>query len=195
MIPQRFARLLILAMREVLGEFSTQSLLESAGLPTQFPDDTLNRTYPFAQLSALNAALLTTYGEAGGRALALEIGRGWFTGMASFGAFAAFTDPAFQRLPLSTRMEVGLKVLAEIFTRHSDQVCAVETEAQVCHFIVQQSPFVYDDAPDPACHLIAGLLAGCMDAATGGREYPLRERACRAGGAERCVFTISKRAV
>jgi predicted hydrocarbon binding protein len=193
--PQRFARLLIAAMHEALGEFSTQTLLASAALPADQPDDTLERTYPFAQLAALNRALLTTYGEAGGRALALEIGGLWFEGMASFGAFAAFADPMFQKLPDATRMQVGLKVLAEIFSRHSDQGCTLETEELVYHFIVLGSPFVYPDAPNPACHLLAGLIAGCVRAATGGRDYPLRESECRAGGAARCVFTISKRAV
>ncbi len=195
MVPQRFARQLILAMREVLGEFSTQTLLAAAALPMDLPDDTLDRTYTFDSLSALNRALLTTYGEAGGRALALEIGAAWFVHMASFGAFAAFNDPLFQRLPDTTRMEVGLKVLAEIFNRHSDQRCTLDAQPQVYRFVVHDSPFVYPDAPNPACALLAGLIAGCMSAATGGREYPLRESECRAGGAEQCVFAISKRPV
>jgi predicted hydrocarbon binding protein len=195
MVPQRFARLLILAMQEVLGAFSTQTLLNDAGLPGDLPDDTLDRTYGFDKLSAINRALLETYGEAGGRALALEIGAAWFVHMASFGAFAAFNDPVFQRLPDPTRMEVGLKVLAEIFNRHSDQRCSLETLPQVYHFVVHDSPFVYPDAPNPACALLAGLIAGCMSAATSGREYPLRESDCRAGGAEQCVFAISKKSV
>jgi predicted hydrocarbon binding protein len=195
MVPQRFARLLLLAMQEVLGEFSTQTLLTSAALPADPPDVSLDRTYPFEKLSAINRALFATYGEAGGRALALEIGAAWFVHMASFGAFAAFNDPLFQRLPHTTRMEVGLKVLAEIFNRHSDQRCSLEMQPQVYHFIVHDSPFVYPDAPNPACALLAGLIAGCMSAATSGREYPLRESECRAGGAEACVFAISKRAV
>lgn len=193
--PNRFARLLIEATQAEIGMFSTETLLRDADLPTELPPDDLERTYPFAQLAALNETLIATYGEQGGRALALSIGRVWFTSLSSFGAFGGFADPAYQRLPPHVRAGVSLRVLAEVFTRLTDQVMTVELLPNAYQVIVPHSPFAYEDAEAPVCQFIGGLLGGCLDVATGGLEYVVRETECRATGGARCAFSVGKQPV
>jgi predicted hydrocarbon binding protein len=193
--PNRFARLLIEAMQAEIGSFSTEMLLKEADLPTELPSDDLERVYPFDNLSALNETLIATYGEQGGRALAVSIGRAWFTSLSNFGAFGGFADPAYQRLPPHVRTGVSLRVLAEVFTRLTDQAMTVEPLPNAYQVIVPHSAFVFDDATAPVCQFIAGLLGGCLDVATGGLEYVVREVECRANGGARCVFSVSKQPI
>ncbi|MBE0689409.1 MAG: hypothetical protein IH587_04730 [Anaerolineae bacterium] len=189
--PNRFARLLIQAMHNELGTYSTEALLESAGLPPGLPEDDLVRAYPFAQLAAINQAIFTMYGDQGARGLAQVVGRAWFTpGMETLGAFAAFADPAFTGLPGQMRAGIGLKVLAEIFSRLSDQRGHVETGARGQRWIVEQSPFIFENIEAPVCYLLAGLAGACLSTATGGDSFHITEIECRASGATHCVFAV-----
>lgn len=193
--PYRFARLLIKAMQTELGEYSTETLLTQAALTTALPSDTLEREYPFSHLAALNRALLTTYGDKGGGALGVSIGQAWFESLATFGAFAAYNDPAFLRLPLDVRSGIGVKVLGEVFSRMSDQTSTYEYIPNAHHLAVKHSPFVYDGATTPTCYLLSGLVIGCQSAATGGMIYAVREIECRSTGGTRCLFSVSTKPV
>jgi V4R domain len=196
MYPNRFARLLLRAMRDELGEFSTQSLLENIKLKPDLPPDDLERGYPFTRLSAINQALDEMYGAQGGRGLAVQIGQAWFApGMETIAAFAAFQAPTFHALPLPTRANLGLNVLSEVFTKLGDQTSHVETTDASFHFIVEHSPFVFDGASTPVCHMLVGLVQACLSSATGGREFAVRETECRATGAKRCLFVINKKPI
>jgi predicted hydrocarbon binding protein len=177
-------------MEVELGAFSTESLLASAGLPNSLPDDSLERVYPFEHLGALNRALFEMYGPQGTRGLSLAVGRAWFDALASFGAFAAFADPTFQGLPTTTRLGIGLKVLAEVLTRLSDQQTQVDTHTPIPHLLVENSPFIFPDANAPVCFLLAGLTQGCLSAASGGLIVAVREIECRGEGGARCVFAV-----
>ena len=191
--PNRFAHRLILAMRAELGEFSTETLLEQAGLDAGLPDESLERTYPFAHLAALNRALFATYGDQGAKGLALTIGRAWFNPrMANFGAFAAFTDPAFQQLPIDTRTTIALQVLAGVFTRLRDQGGQGETAADIPPMTGENRPFVYDGAQMTVCYLFTGLIQGCLTAATGQAVPAVTEVECRAAGAPCCRFAVGR---
>ncbi|MCC6617121.1 MAG: 4-vinyl reductase [Anaerolineae bacterium] len=191
--PNRFARLLIQAMQTELGAYSTESLLKNAGLPSDLPPDDLERVYPFTRLSAINHGLFDMYGDQGARGLAQTVGRAWFTpGLATLGAFAAFTDPAFMALPGQTRADVGLKVLAEIFSRLSDQDGHIEASPHGHRWIVEHSPFIFENVEAPVCYLLAGLAASCLSAATGGDAFYITEVECRASGAPHCIFAIGQ---
>lgn len=193
--PNRFARLLIQAMFSELGTYSTEALLESAGLTPELPGDDLERGYPFKHLAALNRALFAMYGDQGARGLAQVVGRAWFSpGMESLGAFAAFTDPAFKQLPGQTRAGISLKVLAEIFSRLSDQRGHIETgEHGQRRWIVERSPFIFENVEAPVCYLLAGLAQACLSAATDGDAFYITEIECRASGAPHCIFSIARR--
>jgi len=78
--PNKFARITIEAMEEVMGENGLKAILNLAGLSHligNYPLDNLEKEFDFADFTALNIALEERYGPRGGRGLALRAG--WAT--------------------------------------------------------------------------------------------------------------------
>lgn len=195
--PNRFARYIYQAMHEVMGQNSMQVVLSLAHLEWQrerWPPDTLEKQVAFDALAAIGAALEDVYGGRGGRGMALQIGRVAFSqGMRAFGAFAGMGDPAFRALPLDERTRLGLRALAEVYNRFSDQQCSVEEQASGYQFSVQHSPMAWGrTAEKPVCHLLVGTLQECLRWASNGYEFHVYETACRACGSSRCEFTVNR---
>ncbi len=195
--PNRFARSFFLATREVIGRHGLNAVLSLSSLDPyleQLPPDTLDRTFDFADLAALNRGLEDLYGVRGGRGMAQRIGRAWLAqGMNSFGALAGVGDASFQALPQPRRCQIGLIALADVFTRFSDQPSRVEDHGDCYHFVVDASPMAYGRVSDrPVCAALVGLLQEVTHWATGGADYPIQETACQAVGAPSCVFTVAR---
>ena len=76
--PNKIARIFLLAMEEIMGKNGLNAVLNMAKQPQlidNYPPDSLDKAFDFAQFSALNAALEEMYGPRGGRGLALRGGR------------------------------------------------------------------------------------------------------------------------
>jgi predicted hydrocarbon binding protein len=195
--PQRFARTFFLATREVIGRHGLNAVLTLSGLDQyldNLPSESLNRSFPYAHIAALNRGLEDMYGARGGRGMAQRIGRAWpAQGLIALGALAGIHDPAFQALPQAARCRIGLIALADVFTRFSDQTSRVEDDGDHYHFIVDASPMAFGRVSDkPVCAALAGLLQEVVHVASGGAEYPVQEIACQAVGAPACVFTVAR---
>ena len=124
--PNKFARITILAMEEVMGKNGLNAILNMAGLAhliDNYPVDNLEREFDFADYSSLHAALEEMYGPRGGRGLALRAGRACFKyGIKEFGTVLGIADLAFRLLPLNMKLKVGADVFSELFNKFSDQV-------------------------------------------------------------------------
>src|SRR5215510_10090556 len=98
--PNKFARIFIEAMEEVMGKNGLNAVLNLAGLQhyvDNYPPDNLEKGFDFSEFTALNVALEDMYGPRGGRGLALRAGRATFAqGLRSFGALAGVGDLAFK---------------------------------------------------------------------------------------------------
>jgi predicted hydrocarbon binding protein len=187
-------------MDDVMGQHGLRALLDLARLPQYqqaFPPDTLERQFDFAALAALNSALEDAYGARGGRGMALKIGRAAFArGMKEFGVMKGLHDPAFLALPMEKRVNYGLQALALVFNRFTDQQVQIMTEADSYLFRVEVSPFAWGRTADkPVCHALIGVIQECLSFASNGYEFYVRETACRAVGAEACIFRINKTAI
>jgi predicted hydrocarbon binding protein len=198
--PNRFARLFLLATEDVMGKHGLNTVLSMAGLDDyidQLPPNDLARQFDFAYLSALSEALEDMYGTRGGRSIALKIGRATVTGgLKSFGALAGMADPAFQKLPLAQRTNLGLDALAGVFTRFSDQQSTVQDEDTHYNFIVETSPMAWGRVAErPVCHAITGIIQEGQRWASGGQEYHVQEMSCRAVSGEECVFKVNKQPI
>jgi predicted hydrocarbon binding protein len=196
-LPNRIARYFFLATEEVMGQGGLNTLLTQARLDSyvnNLPPDDLRKAFTFAQFATLNVALEDTYGTRGGRGMALRIGRASFSmGMKNFGALAGMGDPAFRARPRDERCLIGLKALALVYNRFSDQQCAVEDLHDRFQFVVQSSPAAWGRQSDkPVCHAQAGIIQECMRWAANGYEYYVYESACKACGDPQCVFVINK---
>jgi predicted hydrocarbon binding protein len=195
--PNRIARYFFQAMEDVMGQNGLNVVLSLAGLENhigRLPPDNLAIQFDFAYMAAIQQAFEEMYGERGGRGIALRIGRACFSqGMKNFGAMAGMNNPAFRALPQEDRCRIGLRALAEIFSKFSDQKSEFSEDERGYRFTVQVSPMAWGRTTDkPVCHLLAGILQECLRWASNGYEYYVIETTCHACGAESCVFTVNK---
>jgi hypothetical protein len=198
--PNRIARLFFLAMEDVMGKGGLNQILNLAGLESfidEPPPDNLARQFDFTYLAAICEALEVTYGERGGRSIALRMGRSVFArGLKSFGAMSGVTDPAFVALPLDTRMELGLGALVAIFNTFTDQESSVQNRGDYYEFSTDVSPMAWGRQSErPVCHALTGIIQESLRWVSDGHEYLVHEVACRAAGAERCEFRINKKPI
>ena len=193
--PNRIGRLYLEALAELLGESGLNALLNLLELKHfigSLPPDDLERAFNFADFSNLNMGLEIAYGPRGGQRLANQSGRLAFArGLKLFGPLVGVTDLAFRVLPLSTKIKIGLPLLARIFNQFSDQITRVESFTDHHLYYIDRNPVCWGrSSEEPICHTAVGVLQEGLHWASGGDEFQVEEIACSAMGAESCVFKI-----
>jgi len=191
------ARVVILAMEEIMGKNGLNAILNMAKLPhliDNYPSDTLEKRYDFAEFTALNTALEEMYGPRGGRGLALRAGRASFArGLQGFGALVGASDLAFKVLPLSTKLKMGIPMMAAVFNQVSDQVVRVEEKGDHFLYHIDRCPVCWERKTDkPVCFIAMGVIQEGARWVSGGREFRVDEISCIAMGDSSCTFMIYK---
>lgn len=199
--PNKFARITIEAMEEVMGENGLKAILNLAGLSNligNYPPDNLEKEFDFADFTALNIALDDMYGPRGGRGLALRAGRATFAqGLRSFGALAGVGDLAFKVLPLNAKLKIGVPAMANIFSQFSDQVSNVFDEGpDKIIYTLERCPMCWDRKADrPVCFVGQGLLQEGLRWVSGGSDFKVDLDTCIAKGDEMGRYIIYKEPV
>jgi hypothetical protein len=193
----RIARIYIQAMEELMGQNGLNALLNLTGLQGyvgNYPPSNLNQEFDFADFSNLNQGVLDVYGKRGGGGLSIRAGRTTFDqGLKGFGALAGVNDQAFQVLPHSTKVRIGLPAMAKIFSQFSDQISRVETFDDHYLYSIDRCPVCWGQQSDgPICYVATGLLQEGLHWVSGGREFQVEEIECFAVGDEACIFRIDK---
>lgn len=201
--PNRLVQALFLALEQTAGPSSLTSVLELAGLTAQLQawhrtsgtdwQGTLN----FAEIAAFNNALEELYGSKGGRGIALRAGMVFFElGFKGVGVLGGVNSPEFARLTVLSQAHISLLGLAALFNQETDQSTQLHVTPDAFQVWVNPSPFAWERTSDkPVCHVLAGTLQAHLRWATRGYEFAVHETACRAAGAETCVFHISKKPI
>ncbi len=196
--PNKFARITIEAMEEVMGENGLKAILNLAGLSHligNYPLDNLEKEFDFADFTALNVALEEMYGPRGGRGLALRAGRATFAqGLRAFGALAGVGDLAFKVLPLNAKLKIGVPAMANIFSQFSDQVSNVFDEGNdKIIYTLERCPMCWDRKSDRAvCFVGQGLLQEGLRWVSGGNEFKVDLDTCIGKGDEMGRYVIYK---
>lgn len=196
--PNKFARITIEAMEEVMGENGLKAILNLAGLSHiigNYPPDNLEKEFDFADFTALNIALEEMYGPRGGRGLALRAGRATFAqGLRAFGALAGVGDLAFKVLPLNAKLKIGVPAMANIFSQFSDQVSNVFDEGNdKIIYTLERCPMCWDRKADrPVCFVGQGLLQEGLRWVSGGSEFKVDLDTCISKGDEMGRYIIYK---
>jgi len=196
--PEKMARIILLAMEEVIGRNGLAAVLNQADLGEMigaYPPDSFDRTIPFETIASLQTSLEALYGPRGGRGVALRIGRAIFKyGLREFGPLLGFTDLTFRLMPQEDRLRHGARNFAEIFNRFTDQVVRVEETATEFFWHIDRCPVCWQrQTTAPACHLAVGLLQEALFWASGGKLFVVEETACTAQGAQACTIRIDKK--
>lgn len=195
--PNKFGRLTILSLEDVMGRNGVNAILNLANLPNMMenlPPDNLEKAFDFADVSAIMGALEEMYGPRGGRGLALRAGRATFSdGLRSFGALAGVGDLAFKVLPLQAKLRIGLPAMAKIFSQISDQLSTVEEKDDHLIYTIHRCPVCYGRHTDkPDCYIATGLLQESLKWVSGGSEFRVNESKCIAMGDPTCEFIVYK---
>jgi predicted hydrocarbon binding protein len=196
--PSKFGLIIIKALEDVMGKNGLNAILNLAGLNNyvdNYPPDSLEKSFDFADVSAINIALEEMYGPRGGRGLALRAGRATFAdALKNFGALAGAGDLAFKVLPLQAKMRIGIPAMAKIFTQVSDQHSTVEEHENEFVYTIHKCPVCWGRAgvDKPACFVAVGLLQEGLKWVSGGNEFRVNESKCIAVGDNVCEFIIQK---
>ena len=196
--PNKFARIFIDAMEEVMGKNGLNAVLHLAKLDNligNYPIDNLEKNFDFADFTALCMALEEMYGPRGGRGLALRVGRTLFAdALRGFGALAGVGDLAFKVLPLSAKLKVGVPAMANIFSQFSDQVSNVFEEGDDrIIYTLERCPLCWGRKTDKAvCFVGQGLLQEGLRWVSGGREFKVDLSTCIGKGDDMGRYIIYK---
>jgi predicted hydrocarbon binding protein len=194
----KFARIFLESIKEIAGGNGLNTILNYSHLPAlvnNLPPDDLERAFDFAHFAMINQALEEIYGIRGGRGLALRIGRTTFDDvLKDYGALAGVGDPEFKVLPLRTKINLGLKAMAKIFSEKSDQISSVRETEDSYIYTVERCPVCWGRVADshPVCFYIVGLLQEGLNWVSGGKEFNVSESMCIALGNDVCEFVIQK---
>ncbi len=195
--PNKFARIYLEAMEEIMGKNGLNAILNLAGLQEfigNYPPDNLEKAFDFAYYTALQVALEDMYGPRGGRGLALRAGRASFAeGLRGFGALAGVGDLAFKVLPLAAKMKIGLPAMANILTQFSDQISNVYEEGDKYVYTLERCPMCWSRKADkPVCYAGQGLLQEGLRWVSGGHEFKVDMATCIAKGDDMGRYVIYK---
>jgi predicted hydrocarbon binding protein len=196
--PSKFGLIAIKALEDVMGKNGLNAILNLAGLNSfidNYPADTLDKSFDFADLSSINVALEEMYGPRGGRGLALRAGRATFAdALKNFGALAGVGDLAFKVLPLQAKLRIGLPAMAKIFSQVSDQYSTVEEHENEFVYTIHKCPVCWgrSGVDKPCCFIAVGLLQEGVKWVSGGNEFRVNESKCVAVGDSTCEFIIQK---
>lgn len=195
--PNRFARIIIDALEEVMGKNGLHAVLRLAGLEKYIderPPNNLDKKFPFSELTALQAALEEMYGPRGGRGLAIRAGRATFeNGAKGVGALVGIGDLAFRVLPLNSKLKIGLPALARIFSQFSDQISEVSDKGDHFVYTLEQCPMCWHRQSDhPICYLGLGLLQEALQWVSGGHTFRIDMQTCQAQGDDIGRYIIYK---
>jgi predicted hydrocarbon binding protein len=195
--PNKIGRIYLMAMEEVMGTNGIKAVLNLAKVPhliNNYPPNNLAREFDFSDFGAIGAAIEEMYGPRGGRGLALRAGRASFAqGLSEFGSVIGASELAFKVIPLGTKVKVGLKAMAETFSKFSDQHSEVVEADDHFVYTIYKCPVCWGRKSDkPICYGAIGILQEGLRWVSGGKDFKVEEVECHAAGDPNCVFHIHK---
>ncbi|MGD2143074.1 MAG: 4-vinyl reductase [Anaerolineae bacterium] len=194
----KMGRIFFLALEEVTAGQGLSAILASAGLQDRrdgYPPNNFAQKFPFNELGRIQQALEELHGPRRGRELAREIGGACFRiGAQDLRPVLGLADLAFQILPLTMRLNVGLEILAVVSGRFSDQIVRLEEDMHSFVWVVERCGVCWGRRSDtPCCHLSVGLLQEGLYWFSGGESFHVEEVSCIATGDVTCTLLIDKR--
>jgi predicted hydrocarbon binding protein len=192
----KMARIYVKAVEETIGPEAIKAVYEAAGVPLALypPPNDFAKAFDFAYFSGMNGAIDQMYGQRGGRGLSMHAGRASYAqGFAEFGTMVSTGDLAFKAIPVKAKLTIGLKAIAQVFTKFSDQQTTVEDDDTQLVYTIHRCPVCWGrSSAKPICHLTIGLLEAGTYQVSAGRTFLIEEVACQAAGDQVCRFHIQK---
>ena len=195
--PNRIVRILLLAMREVMGENGIHAVLNTARLQyyiEHYPPPNFEPGMTFDEVGRLLEAVEGIYGIRAGQRIVRRAGEACFKyGIEGFGRMIGFADFALRLLPVNLRVRIGLEVLAEIFNRYTDHHVRLGEGAESFFFITDRCGFCWGRRTEtPACAVLEGLLQESLYWVSRGKHFAVEGISCIAQGDAVGVLRVDK---
>jgi predicted hydrocarbon binding protein len=187
----------LVAIEEMIGPEALKAVLNLANLPQfidNFPPHNLSREFDFADFGAIGAALEKMYGPRGERGLGMHAGKASYTkGLDEFGSVGGLAQLAFKAVSPDIKIKTGLKEMAEVYNKFSDQQTTVEETDDYFVYTIRRCPVCWGrTSRRPICYAATGLLQTGLGSLSDGHLFDVEEVACCAAGDEFCVFHIRR---
>jgi predicted hydrocarbon binding protein len=196
MYPNKMARIHVLSIEETIGHSAMMAVFDAVGIPHTFypPANDFAKGFDFAYYGAIGIALEKMYGTRGERGLMLHAGRAAFDdGLAQYGAITGTSGLALKAIPTMAKLRVGLKAIADVFNKFSDQITTVAEEDDKFIYSIKHCPACWGRTSQrPVCFTTVGLLQEAIKWVSGGQLFNIVEVACSAMESDACVYHISK---
>jgi predicted hydrocarbon binding protein len=185
----------VTSIEQTIGSEAMKTVYEAAGVPQQYypPPNNFAKEFDFTYFSAINATIDQMYGR-GGRGLLMHAGRAGFAeGLAEFGTLLGIGELAFKTIPLTAKIRVGMKGMAETFTKFSDQLTTTDEAEEYFIYTIHKCPVCWGrTSKKPICYTASGVIEESLKWVSGGKSFRVEEVACIATGDETCTFHIHK---
>jgi predicted hydrocarbon binding protein len=195
--PNKMGRIVLLALKEVVGSESMETILTMARMQDrmgQYPPNNLATEFSFDELARMQRALEELYGVRSGRGMAGRIGRACFRiGAQDLRPVLGIADVALRLLPLRLRIKVGFEVLAHIFGQFSDHRVTVQEDERYFRWVAERCGVCWGrHSEEPCCHLSVGLLEEVLYWLSGSESFYVEEVSCIAAGDPMCTILVGK---
>jgi len=195
--PNRISRIILLSMRDVIGENGMSAVLNTGRLAHWIdvdPPVDFDAGLTFVEVGDLFEALEGIYGVQGGLKLARQAGhesfKYWIKG---FGSAIGLADFVLRFFPLSLRARIGIEVLAEIFNRYTGFLVGLGEGRERYFFTIESGGFCWGRQTDaPACSYVVGLIEEVLFWISRGQRFNVEEISCIACGDPLCTFSVDK---
>jgi predicted hydrocarbon binding protein len=176
-----------------LGQESLSSVLEKAGLPSDWSDPV--RLGPLSGKAAAEAyaglqQAMRTYFGRGARGILIRVGESlWNSLLDNAPLTLKAQSKVLPGIPTNMRRKSALELLAKLIGNQRGDVTVHSLDLDLL-LVDKASPGTLGQSePGHICYVTLGLLRECMFWATG-QHYDIEETSCRASGKETCEFKI-----
>jgi len=200
--PNQLGRILLLALKETVGQAGAGAVLIDAGLSAwvdNYPPDNLDKQFEAVQVSRIMTALERVFGPNSGRGFALLVGQSAFKyGLRTYGGSCGVSDLDFRLLPPRKKIGAGLNILADTLNRLAGPCVQLDEQENQFVWHLAPCPFCAGRETDSAvCLFVVGVLQASLSWLSGGKYFQINETHCAAcAGAEAgatCTFVINKK--
>jgi hypothetical protein len=195
--PNNAGRIFLQSLEDVMGKNGVGVILTLAGCEDwidNYPPDNIERGIDFAEISAVNGALVALYGPRGGAGIARRAGWSSFDKLLrNFSPLLENEDVSIKTITGPERIKIGLQALARLFSQISDQKTSLLECDETLLYVIHRCPICWErSTTHPVCYLILGLLEESLRWLSSDEDYQVRETKCIAVGDEVCEFHIGK---
>lgn len=176
-----------------LGKENLSTVLEKAGLPTDWSDparwENLSGKTAAEAYAGFQKAMRTYYGR-GARGILIRVGSNLWTTLLDTAPLGLKAQSKVLRgLPVSARRKPTLELLAKIMSDQRGEVTVHTLDLDLLLADHASPGTIGQTESDRICYVTMGLLRECLFWATG-QEYDIEEVSCRANGKDACEFKI-----